>query len=263
MLELMVSLQNLNSTEGAGKETKDLRSVDVKPDWSRRLTAFNTLGKAIGTMPQLSSRLKLVLLVSMPLWLSSLALHSMLFALRDEDELASRNSATHILRQFIYHSTVDRKALVPLAVRVLWPGLLQGLRRPHSSDTVRGEHLELLGDLVRAFSSISSCTDPSTGAEIEAPFAALVPLLHVSSTDNIEREDDEGSFFVNYFHLQAHRRVRAVHRLAEHMRSGTFSNGPATLLTRLFQPLLVRLLLESDKASQSNLLDEAVKVHRQ
>jgi U3 small nucleolar RNA-associated protein 20 len=101
------------------------------------------------------------------------------------------------LRRFIEVSEGDDfKDFISAA---LVPGIQNGMREP--SELVRAEFLTVLEQLVKLQSGWSPVAD-----------------MHI-----LLAEDDEAGFFGNILHIQGHRRLRALRRLASnasHVKSG-------------------------------------------
>ncbi|WFD03867.1 U3 snoRNP protein [Malassezia obtusa] len=136
-------------------------------------------------------------------------LYNALFLVTDTEELAMRTTGAAILQRFVREAAPDG---LPLVHRVLLPGLR---RRLHArAETVRKEVFVLLGEAVARLA-------PHVGALQE-----LQPLLVGG--------DEEASVFANLYHIQAHRRIRALHRLAEFAEAGALRSKT---LSELFVPL--------------------------
>lgn len=127
-----------------------------------------------------------------------------------DDELAMRTNASAMLQRFVREAHDAER--VSLATRVLLPGMR---RRLHSrSEAVRKELFQLLDVTV---------------AEMSEAVPALAEL-HVLRAGG----DEEASVFTNLYHIQTHRRVRAMHRLAQAAESGALRSKT---LSDLFLPL--------------------------
>ncbi|KAH7080773.1 armadillo-type protein [Paraphoma chrysanthemicola] len=145
-----------------------------EPDFERRSRAFNKINDTAFRSYTLVQWKPLI--------------YNMLFLVKDQDELSIRTNASLSLRRFIEVSqSDDLKGFILAAVL---PGIHNGMRE--SSELVRAEFLAVLEQLVR------------TQREW-APVADLYVLLS---------EDEEASFFSNVLHIQGHRRLRALRRLA-------------------------------------------------
>ena len=159
-----------------------------EPDFDRRLAAFATLNDQQYEM--LTSRD----------WLP--VLYNALHFLQDPEELVIRSNAAYTLRRFI-HVTVQATVVdgQVLLLRVVLPALQGTLRA--KSELVRAE---VLGVLAYA---VSQCTSIPSLQEMH-------PLLAGG--------DEEASFFTNIYHIQTHRRTRALRRLGEFLDTGVLSS---------------------------------------
>ena len=159
-----------------------------EPDFDRRLTAFATLNDQ--QYETLTCRG----------WLP--VLYNALHFVQDPEELVIRSNAAYTLRRFIsvvaQATTADAQALM---VRVVLPALQGALRA--NSELVRAE---VLGVLAYA---ISQCTGISSLQEMHTLLAG---------------GDEEASFFTNIYHIQTHRRTRALRRLGDFLDTGALSS---------------------------------------
>ncbi|KAL4973860.1 armadillo-type protein [Aspergillus desertorum] len=205
---------------------EDLNSVSVKKlgvDYERRLQAFRALNE--------------------DLWESLNAkqwrpvLYNMLFHVKDEDELAIRSSASFGLKRFIERSasacTGEADLFEPLVSDILFPALQGGMRQ--KSELVRSEFVQVLGHLVKLH-----------------PTRPAVQDMHVLLAGN----DEEASFFNNILHIQQHRRLRALRRLASEAANG---NLQASNISTIFIPLNEHFVFnEAADENAHNLIAEAV-----
>lgn len=194
-----------------------------EPDFERRSAAFNTINET--KFKELSAR------QWQPL------LHNMLFYIKDNEELAIRTNASYSLRRFVEAASWQNDFKDPefhdLISNGLWPGLQQGIRE--QSELVRVEFLYVTAHLVKHFSSWSAVSD-----------------MHSLLVDN----DEEASFFTNILHIQQHRRLRALRRLADEAKDGVISS---TNVSGFFIPLLEHFVFDpaSDEGSH-NLAAETI-----
>ena len=127
-------------------------------------------------------------------------LHNALYYIKDKEELAIRSSASFMLRRFVEAS--QTQPLDPLhhcsdlLKTVLLPALRLGAEE--SSEFVRFEYLAVMAHLIATHKDWAEISD-------------MVILL--------VEQDDEASFFRNILHVQQHRRLRALRRLAAAARS--------------------------------------------
>jgi U3 small nucleolar RNA-associated protein 20 len=186
-----------------------------EPDFERRARAFNEIND------------KNYQLYTIVQWKP--LVYNMLFSIKDNDELSIRTNASLSLRRFIEVSkSVDFKEFLSAAIL---PGIQNGMRE--SSELVRAEFLAVLEQLVKQHSEWLPVTD-----------------MHV-----LLSEDDEASFFSNVLHIQGHRRLRALRRLAanaSHIKSGN--------IYHILLPLLEHFVFnKADDESADGLSGETIK----
>ncbi|WFD00171.1 U3 snoRNP protein [Malassezia yamatoensis] len=134
--------------------------------------------------------------------------HALLFV-TDTEELAMRTMGSAILYKFFRE---DAKKNLTLVQKVVMPGIR---RRLHSrSELVRKEMFGLLGECVSQVST-------------EIPALQELQCLFVGG-------DEEANVFSNLYHIQVHRRMRALHRIAEFAEQGKLRSRT---LSDLFIPL--------------------------
>jgi U3 small nucleolar RNA-associated protein 20 len=75
----------------------------------------------------------------------------------------------------------------------------------------------------------------------------MVPLL--------ANNDEEANFFNNIYHMQIHRRIRALKRLTDELNTGKIN--PRNI-SNIFVPIINHFIYESDKSSEHNLINEAI-----
>ncbi|KAI8602190.1 armadillo-type protein, partial [Dissophora ornata] len=194
------------------------------PDFDRRMDAFNMLTNSL--YKTLNSRQ----------WLP--VLHNMMFYIRDPEEMSIRSNATFGLTRFI-DQCADLPAEDPqhelfrgLLAHIVYPGLKKGVKSP--IELVRFEFVAVLAHAVKR------CPD-------QVQFSDMTPLLVGG--------DEEASFFTNIYHIQLHRRIRALNRFSEECAKGTFR---PTTLTQIFAPLIAHFIFEADKSTDHNLVNETV-----
>ncbi|KAJ1305976.1 hypothetical protein OPQ81_010691 [Rhizoctonia solani] len=187
-----------------------------EPNFDRRLTAFGSFNeegyKSLGC----------------ELWLP--VIYNMLYFIQDPEELSIRSSASLSLKRFVEEVAVHPSSdFEKTFTKVLYPGLRYGLRSKF--ELVRTEILSVIAHAVARCDSISSLSQ-------------LRPLL----ADG----DDEANFFLNVYHIQTHRRTRALRRLADFA-----ENIRSTTLSDLFMPL-VGQFVESVATTDHLLVNEAI-----
>lgn len=124
-------------------------------------------------------------------------LHTCLFYIRDEEELALRTNATHCLTKFIDFSNAktsesDAHSCVKYLKMIVLPSMRDGLRK--TSEDIQAEYITLLAYIVKNSNNYSELQD-----------------MRILLADG----DDEANFFINVKHIQLHRRQRAIKRLGD------------------------------------------------
>ncbi|KAG0221648.1 armadillo-type protein [Mortierella sp. GBAus27b] len=194
------------------------------PDFDRRMDAFNLLTNSF--YKELNSRQ----------WLP--VLRNMMFSIGDPEEMSIRSNSTFALTRFIDQCAdtptedPEHEALGRLLINVIYPSLKKGFKS--SVELVRFEYVAVLAHAVKR------CSD-------QVQFSDMVPLLAGG--------DEEASFFTNIYHIQLHRRIRALNRFSEECAKGTFR--PATL-TSIFAPLIAHFIFEAEKSTDHNLINETI-----
>jgi len=155
-------------------------------------------------------------------------LHNMLFLIKDSDA-SMRTSASLSLRRFVQAANAGSSRsqdLKKLLNETLLPAVQKGMREP--DEFVRTEHVYLLAEIVKIDDSIVSDMQCLLGA------------------------DDESSFFINILHIQQHRRIRALHRLAAQSANISSNN-----IGRFCIPLIEKYISDAEGAVH-NLAAEAI-----
>jgi len=156
--------------------------------------------------------------------------YNMLYFIKDNDELSIRMNASLSLRHFIksMDQNMDTKSFISSAVL---PGIQYGMRE--TSELVRVEFLAVLAQLVDTYQEWDAVAD-----------------LHV-----LLSAEEEASFYSNILHIQNHRRLRALRRLAQnssHLQSGN--------IYHILFPLLEHFVFnKAGDDNSSSLLGETVK----
>lgn len=214
-----------------GRFITDLNSYDKRrldtPDFDRRLAAFAAINETDYNN------------LSAEEWLP--LLYSMLFFMKDPEELALRTNATYSVKRFIEAAVgKDDTDMAALLRDVLLPAVKLGLREP--SLMFRSEFVEILGHLV---------------AQDTKDLAGLDDLRCL-----LFAGDDEANVFNNVIHIQVHRRRRAVRRISELGASGQMRDAS---IAHYILPLLEHYVIEKSEgkagadAEIHNLADDAVK----
>ncbi|KAF2196578.1 U3 snoRNP protein Utp20 [Delitschia confertaspora ATCC 74209] len=159
-------------------------------------------------------------------------IYNMLFYIKDNDELSIRINASLSLRRFV-DATVDNEQLNGLLSSAVLPGIQQGMRE--TSELVRVEFLALLTHLITTRPDFS-------------PTADLRAILSQGA-------DDESSFFDNVLHIQSHRRLRALRRLATNT-----SKLHSASVYQILIPLLEHFIFnKAEDEGAHNLAGETVR----
>ncbi|KAJ3024120.1 U3 snoRNP protein [Thoreauomyces humboldtii] len=195
-----------------------------EPDFNRRFAAFARINQ------------ELYLTLTATQWLP--LLHNLLFYVQERDEFSIRTSASFGVSQFVTRASqldaadIRQPAFMNLINHVILPSIKRGVKL--NSAVVRSEFVNLLGQLVVSFPVMSAVSD-----------------MH----GLLANGDEEASFFTNIYHLQVHRRVRALRRLAEECATGNMS---AANVSNYFVPIVAHFIFESDRVSDHNLINDAV-----
>ena len=225
-LQLCDVMTAMSSIAGGLEQTAefcdDLNSFSTEvldePDFGRRIQAFNSLAEAAEKLSYEAWR---------PL------LHNCLFYLKDED-ISLRTSASFALHKFIdakspYEQTdsncqPNQEQLLAILLDQL------RLRASDSSDVLRNEVLLLMAHLVKLNPSWTEISD-------------MHPLLM--------NGDEEASIFNNIMHIQRHRRLRALRRLAAEAQNHRLVSKN---ITKFWIPLLEPFVLDKVEGSAEHNL---------
>lgn len=198
------------------------RKID-EPDFDQRLKAFNAINE-IRFRDFTSKQWRPILF-------------NMLFYVKDEEELAIRSNASFALRRFVEMNVVSSDAAETessnLTRTVLLPALRNGVSAP--SELVRTEYLSVTAHLIRHNREWQEVND------------MCVLLVN---------DDEDASFFSNILHIQQHRRLRALRRLATDARQGVLRS---TNVAHFFIPLIEHFVFDkAEDESAHNLSAETV-----
>lgn len=146
------------------------------------------------------------------------------------EDLSLRSHAAGAVSRFL-----ERPGALSAATSIIYPSIKATLRASSGrhSETIRAEHMALLQQLIVRFPSA---------------FSQLHPLL------TLGHGGEEASFFYNIYHLQKHRRARAIRRLAEVVESADLSK---TLLQDVLIPTLMPFAIP--RPNQSPPLDGVIQ----
>ena len=192
-------------------------SVD-EPDFERRLGAFNNINEVVYAKLSLRQWRPIV--------------YNMLFFIKDTEELAIRSNASYALRRFIEANPASTSPTAASSSGLLKPIVLPALRNGASepSELVRAEYLSVMAYLIRCNPDWDEVND-------------LTPLLVAG--------DEEASFFNNALHIQHHRRLRALRRLAN---DATFNYFRSSNIAHFLIPLVEHFIFDkADDESAHNL----------
>ena len=194
-----------------------------EPDFGIRLKAFNTINE-IRFRDFTPKQWRPILF-------------NMLFYVKDTEELAIRSNASFALRRFVETNIVSSRAAETessdLTRMVLLPALRNGVSE--SSELVRSEYLNITAHLIHHNPEWQDVND--------------MTLLLVNG-------DEDASFFSNILHIQQHRRLRALRRLATEAREGGLRS---VNVAHFFIPLVEHFIFDkAEDESAHNLSAEAV-----
>ena len=194
-----------------------------EPDFDERLKAFNLINE--------SKYKDFTAQQWRPL------LFNMLYYIKDSEELAIRSNASLSLRRFIETAKMDLEITESPASYLVREVLLPALRRGilEHSELVRTEYLVVMAHLIRHNPGWTDISD--------------MRVLLVE-------EDEEASFFENILHIQQHRRLRALRRLATEARRGHLRSAN---VAHFFLPLIEHFVFDkADDEGAHNLAAETI-----
>ncbi|KAF4540927.1 Down-regulated-in-metastasis protein [Lasiodiplodia theobromae] len=163
--------------------------------------------------------------------------YNMLFYIKEQEELMLRINASYALRRFVEAAARDgnkeQEDFQQLITAAVIPGIQNGVRE--KSELVRVEYLSVLAQIVRFF-----------------PSWPVVSDMHVL----LVGDDDEASIFSNILHIQQHRRLRAMRRLADEASKISSAN-----ISHIFIPLIEHFIFDRDEddSGAANLAGETTK----
>lgn len=193
-----------------------------EPDFEQRLPAFAEINETLYT--RFSSRQ----------WLP--IIYNMLFLIKDREEHAIRINATSSLKKFVLvagskFGTPEEIEYLPILRNVLFPALQSGMH--DQAEEIRKEYVEVLDETVKTCQKWPSVKD-------------LEPLRM--------GDDEEANFFNNILHIQQHRRLRALRRLAEMTKKQRFESSN---IAHILLPLIEHYVFDQAEGGQ-NMAGEAV-----
>ncbi|CEG75265.1 hypothetical protein RMATCC62417_10338 [Rhizopus microsporus] len=162
-------------------------------------------------------------------------LHQLIHCMHNPEEIAIRGTATHCMSQYLVAVSQqadkeEKEKLVGHIQHVIYPAIKRGLRS--RIELVRAEFVSLLNSCIKTFPELPMFED-------------LVPILG--------NGDEEVNFFSNIYHIQNHRRSRALLRLAESTQQLTFK---ISTINHIFLPIITAFFNESDRVADNNLLQQ-------
>ncbi|TGZ79617.1 hypothetical protein EX30DRAFT_321196 [Ascodesmis nigricans] len=165
-------------------------------------------------------------------------LYNMFFYIKDNEELALRTSASYALKRFAEMCGTQLKmgdGTDPLN-KILVENVLPILRNGASeaSEIVRVEYISVMAHVVKECATLEEIRD-------------MRPLLM--------DDDEEASFFNNVLHIQQHRRLRALRRLASTSREHEIQSHN---IAQFLLPLIEHFVFDMEKEAH-NLANEAVR----
>jgi len=193
-----------------------------EPDFEQRLEAYGKINE------------DLYLQFSPRQWVPLIS--NMLFFIRDNEELAIRTNASYALKRFAEScgqksGTEEGEAYLKLLSETLMPALKNGARE--QSELVRMEYVVVLAHIVKECSFWEEVSDMK---------ALLVG------------DDEEANFFNNVLHIQQHRRLRALRRLAI---TSQRENIQSSNIAHFLLPLVEHFVFDQAEDAH-NLASEAV-----
>lgn len=161
-------------------------------------------------------------------------LHQLIHNMRDVEEMAIRGTATHCMIQFLKATKEQsdqeiKHKMIGYINHVIYPAIKKGLRS--RVELIRIEFVTVLNSCIKLFPELPMFED-------------LVPLLG---------DDEEANFFYNIYHMQIHRRSRALTRLSEYAPKGTLN--PASI-NNIFVPIISAFFNEGERTVDHNLLHQ-------
>ncbi len=198
------------------------RKID-EPDFDERLKAFNTINE--DKFRHFTAKQ----------WRP--ILYNMLYYVKDNEELAIRSNASFSLRRFVEVNVITSEGngteSFSMVKEIVLPALRSGISEP--SELVRTEYLSIMAHLIWHNPQWRDVNDMS--------------VLLVNN-------DEEASFFGNVLHIQQHRRLRALRRLASVATQGGLRSAN---VAHFFIPLIEHFVFDkAEDESAHNLSAETV-----
>lgn len=190
-------------------------------DYERRLKAYAALKSNTDFTSDTSSAHSILAVV-----------YTLMYFVGDASEFVFRDSAVDLIAKFLEGTRHCAHFLLCVnqildCVRVLYRS---------KQETVRAEAFAIL------YAVVKNVPDTHT-------------LSFWNNSNYLLVHDEEANFYVNLFHMQVHRRIRAVNRLAEFLRATEFSNGA---FSSFILPVLHSFVFESSEKADKNLADASI-----
>ncbi|KZT41897.1 ARM repeat-containing protein [Sistotremastrum suecicum HHB10207 ss-3] len=200
----------------------DLNAYSTKrmdePDFDRRLAAFALLNDGLHSSLDVKE------------WRA--VLNNMLQCIQETDELALRTNASSCIKRFVEAvSATSDQAFMDLFNKLVFSALKRLIRA--KSELVRAEVLSVL------HFAVLKCSNIKALAELQILLA---------------NGDEEANFFNNIYHIQIHRRTRALRRLGEHCDEGSIRGST---LADIFVPL-VSTFIQDHATLDHTLINESI-----
>lgn len=193
-----------------------------EPDFERRLKAYALL---LDDLPHKLSELE---------WTP--VLHNMLFYMQDHEEFSIRSNAGAVLRRFVeVTASRNEQDFDQLLLSAVFPAIRNVLDSKH--EVVRLEAMGVLATMVAICNRLPV-------------FHELQPLLAGG--------DDEAAFFSNIYHIQVHRRTRALRRLGDFVEEG---HARESTLVGVFLPVVQHYIRKAADGADHHLVNEAVTTY--
>jgi U3 small nucleolar RNA-associated protein 20 len=183
-----------------------------EPDFARRAKAYHTINEELFSSLSASQ------------WTPLLG--SALHFIKDADELAIRASASHTIRRFIESTSMKTGQNQADCIRVLKDIVFTSIESciREEPEIVRIEYLHIVYHTVKYIP--------------DWPHISDLQCLRWGG----ESDEEEASFFSNILHIQQHRRIRTMKRLAEEVPNGKMSGRS---IAHFLVPLLEHFIFDS------------------
>lgn len=214
-----------------------------EPDYERRAAAFDLVNEQM--YGRLDSRQ----------WKS--VLQNMLFYVKDVEELAIRASAGQALRRFV-DVAAQSYSNGQKPSRVTTSEEISADDRDDENEFMKMFDKFVLVSIEKGFRDQPELVCAEYLSIVAHAINILPSWPAISGMSSLTGADDESSFFNNILHIQQHRRMRALKRLAEEVRQGRVV---ANHLAHFIIPLVERFVFNTESRSDDagEVAGEAVK----